>query len=176
MSYAEWNANAFYLTNDIVYEGNEDYVALSDNFNQQPSLSPLVWNPIGPPGPPVGVSSVNAGTDIVITGPPSNPVVNVDSFLTGVLTINGQPFPNESGVEDIFNPNVSVSVATLQNLTPSAIISLSYFNDGSPNYVAPTNQILSYQIDNPNQFTIFVSAPSGVPGGKLVIAWSILRV
>lgn len=49
MSIALWNPTAFYLTNDKVIEGATEYVALSNNYNKQPSLNPLVWGVVAPP-------------------------------------------------------------------------------------------------------------------------------
>ena len=78
MSYANWSPTAYYLKDDVVYDNNEDYIALSPNFNVQPSVSPLVWTLLSPPGPPSGLQSITAGANIVVTPvPPSAPIVSV---------------------------------------------------------------------------------------------------
>ena len=101
-------------------------------------------------------------------------------FSLGVgntLSWNGKRVsPVESGKVDIPNPTTTVVVATTQILTPGvSILSLTYFDDGSANWVAPTTQLLSYQITGANQFTITASAPAGVLGGTLTVAWAILN-
>jgi hypothetical protein len=46
--------------------------------------------------------------------------------------------------------------------------------DANPSFVPPSNQLLWYQLIGPNTLQINSSAPAGVPGGSLVIAWRLL--
>jgi hypothetical protein len=224
MSYANWNPTAFYLTNDLVYDGNEDYIALADNTNTQPSTHPLVWSVVAPPGPPTGLANVvtadGSGILSVVAGntatlssalvndpnitltpaaPPSKDLtIGVNSALTSITSISGAAIAindlasldgtnvtltniqsingtnlADYGIASIANPNTSTTIATASLLSLTSILSLT-FVDTNPSFVAPTNQLLWYQVIGPNTIQINSSAPAGVPGGSLVIAWRLL--
>ena len=224
MSYANWNPTAFYLTDDIVYDGNEDYTALAPNTNTQPSTHPLVWSAIAPPGPPTGITNVTSGfgsgidvnvvageaklnsalvNDPNLTLTPSAPpskdlTIGLNSALTNITSIGGVTIAindlaaldgtnikitnvqsingtnlADYGIVSIGNPNTSTTIATASLLSPTSILSLT-FVDANPSFVAPTTQTLWYQVVGPNTIQINSSAPAGVPGGSLVIAWRLL--
>ena len=91
MSYANWNPTAFYLINDIVYDGNEDYIALANNYNVQPSTNPLVWNQLNPIGPPTGLSNVATTDGSGITSIVAGSTATLSSALVAGLGINLTP-------------------------------------------------------------------------------------
>ncbi len=65
MAYAQWNPQANYLQNDIVYDGALAYQAVVGNTAKQPSLNtPAIWSPLGGGGG-AGVSSLNNQTGAV---------------------------------------------------------------------------------------------------------------
>jgi hypothetical protein len=70
MSYANWNATAFYNADDIVVYSGEDYQALLANHDVVPVGNPLTWNPIAPPGPGPSnqLAFTQATTDLSIVG------------------------------------------------------------------------------------------------------------
>jgi hypothetical protein len=115
MSYDNWNATVFYKTGDVVYyTSGQAFTALSDNLNQIPPATPLVWSvlptqgpqgPAGPQGPqgiqgpvgpngPQGIQGIQgpAGSGITYQGqvadpaslPPAGAPVG-DAFYVGTL-------------------------------------------------------------------------------------------
>lgn len=82
MSYANWNATAFYLTNNIVYQGSTPYIALANNVNKLPSANPSIWSLVTPPGAGLtnvvtddgsGIISVVAGSTATLSSALVNP-------------------------------------------------------------------------------------------------------
>ena len=198
MSYANWNPTAFYLTNDLVYDGNEDYIALANNFNKLPSANPAIWSVIAPPGPPTGLANVvtadGSGIISVVAGntatlssalvndpnitltpavsPSKDLTIGVNSALTSISSINGTEL-SDYGFVSIAHPATSTTISTASTLSPTSILSLT-FVDANPSFVPPSNQLLWYSLVGPNTLQINSSASAPLPGDSLVIAWRLL--
>jgi len=200
MSYANWNAIAFYLTNDIVYEGNEDYIALAPNTNTLPSANPLIWSVIAPPGPPTGLANVvtadGSGIVSVVAGntatlssalvndpnitltpavaPSKDLTIGLNASLTSINSINGTNLADE-GIAYITSPATSTTIATASLLSPTSVVSLTFVFTGIPlNVVPPAGTTLWYEVTGPNTITLNISG-AGVPGSFIGIAWKLIR-
>lgn len=126
---------------------------------------------------PINLVGINGPNQVRITDSVNNVSGNLWVNPSGTLMWNSQQIgPLECGIAEIQNPADGVVIPTVTTLNKATtIISLSYVDNGDPRFVAPTNQLLFYRVQNANSFTINASAPPGVPNGKLIVAWSILR-
>lgn len=103
MSYALWNPTAYYLIDDEVLHLGSLYKSIADNFDSEPpSANWVLIPPIG------GVNSVVAGSNVTITGTPSNPVVNaiIPPSFVETLTVG----TNLANVGTATNPILDVSI------------------------------------------------------------------
>jgi len=109
MSYANWNATAFYLADDIVVYNGEDYQALVNNRNIVPLGSPATWNAISPPGPGPSnqLAFTQATTDLSIVG---GNTIDISPQL--VYSGSSDPATNALSVG-----NTNVIVSTIPQLT-----------------------------------------------------------